>query len=413
MEARCSRKRGRCGPFTSYRGPTASLALLLLHSSHAVLIRDLLYPRSDDTATLCARATRLQQSLHALHEREASQGRSPQRIARDDASALALATDVITNISTFSSGNLAMNTLMRNSAGSIAALDAPFPHVYLPLDDAGAADMMDVNASGVRVPLFLDDSIPNARFDATERLFQNVKYNDMTRFKWEVALRWIGKGATTLLTDPDIVYLRNPLHYLRSLPACDVITQAEVGALLMYSDRDSFTNALSLAAYSRDGSLLVNTGFMLFAPNKAAEDIIRLTMFAVDQVHARGQAIDDQTAFNQIIHDMYVIEGVTDVDKPSVTERYARFNRLHAQGGCLRLHARNTTTPHPGPATFTMYILSPLDFPVRPLWQCTDAHQRARIHPFLVHYNWAQPLARKQLLMQQSCHWDTALDAGS
>lgn len=121
------------------------------------------------------------------------------------------------------SGNKAMNKMIRNWATAVRQVRPALPFVVAGLDKEGHDEL----AQAGYVNLYVDDSAHRS-FGSTSSFYGDSKYADMSAFKWRWAADLLDRGVPVLLADPDVVILRNPVSYVDTLPACDVYMQMDV-----------------------------------------------------------------------------------------------------------------------------------------------------------------------------------------
>ena len=121
------------------------------------------------------------------------------------------------------SGNRAMNALLRNWAAAARALEPPLAQLAAPLDRQGLAEL----AAAGGVNLYADEAAL-ARFGPGSSYYGDGDYAEMSAYKWALAAQLLARGARVLLADPDVVLLRNPVPYIATLPRCDVYMQMDV-----------------------------------------------------------------------------------------------------------------------------------------------------------------------------------------
>ena len=116
---------------------------------------------------------------------------------------------------TITSGNAAMNSMIRNWAASIErASGDPLPYVAIPLDSIGFNGLEA--AGGVNL---YKDVRAHAAFSAGGSNYGDPVYGDLSAYKWRFAYELLLKGVPVLLSDPDVVFLRNPVPYFVSAAA--------------------------------------------------------------------------------------------------------------------------------------------------------------------------------------------------
>jgi hypothetical protein len=112
------------------------------------------------------------------------------------------------------SGNKAMNRIIKNWATAVRRLRPPLPFVVAGLDKEGYNEL----AGTGYVNLYRDDQA-HAVFAAAGSFYGDPKYADMSAYKWHLAADLLDTGVPVLLADPDVVFLRNPVSYIVSAGA--------------------------------------------------------------------------------------------------------------------------------------------------------------------------------------------------
>lgn len=156
--------------------------------------------------------------------------------ASDAACRRSLLVDTYSNIRAVIPGNAAVVDLMRNLLATDEALPLPFPVNFVPLDTEGAGALLR-HPDGAPLPLAATaprgspsskvfvalDKAALDTFSGGEAKYQTGAYTEMTRYKWRLAARLLeedspgaGPPPALLVSDPDIVFFRNPLPYLVS-----------------------------------------------------------------------------------------------------------------------------------------------------------------------------------------------------
>ena len=128
--------------------------------------------------------------------------------------------------------------------------------------------------------------------------FHTNQYADIVLNKWNVVLRLMKLGYDVLLTDADIVYLRNPFNFFADLPVCDLYVAVESGPKT-YKKLTTPTEArYSIVALKQfTFSIWINTGFVYFKNNK---DTIQMVKEFLKPAY-RIPGTDDQQEFNMFL----------------------------------------------------------------------------------------------------------------
>lgn len=108
-------------------------------------------------------------------------------------------------------GNRAMNDMLENWVISATAVQPPLKFLVLPLDEEGHDDLRRRG-----VPNVVRDEKAWSMFSANGSSFGGAGYYAMSKYKWRATLDLLREGIDVLMTDPDIVLLRNPLPYIVS-----------------------------------------------------------------------------------------------------------------------------------------------------------------------------------------------------
>ena len=108
-------------------------------------------------------------------------------------------------------GNRAMNDMLENWVISATAVQPPLKFIVLPLDEEGHDDLLRRG-----VPNVVRDARAWSMFSANGSSFGGAGYYAMSKYKWHATLALLREGIDVLMTDPDIVLLRNPLPYIVS-----------------------------------------------------------------------------------------------------------------------------------------------------------------------------------------------------
>lgn len=108
-------------------------------------------------------------------------------------------------------GNRAMNDMLENWVIAASAVQPPLKFIVLPLDAEGYDDLLRR-----RVPNVVRDEKAWSMFSANGSSFGGAGYYAMSKYKWHATLELLRDGIDVLMTDPDIVLLRNPLPYIVS-----------------------------------------------------------------------------------------------------------------------------------------------------------------------------------------------------
>ena len=105
-------------------------------------------------------------------------------------------------------GNRAMNDMLENWVISATAVLPPLKFVVLPLDEEGYNDLLRR-----KVPNVVRDERAWSMFSANGSSFGGAGYYAMSKYKWQATRALLHEGFDVLMSDPDIVLLRNPLPY--------------------------------------------------------------------------------------------------------------------------------------------------------------------------------------------------------
>ena len=108
-------------------------------------------------------------------------------------------------------GNRAMNDMTENWAVAADSVRPALKYIILPLDEEGYTDLRRRGITNV-----VRDDTAWAQFSSNGSSFGGLGYKTMSLYKWRAAYTLLKEGIDVLMTDPDVVMLRNPLPYIVS-----------------------------------------------------------------------------------------------------------------------------------------------------------------------------------------------------
>ena len=202
-------------------------------------------------------------------------------------------------------GNRAMNDMLENWVISATAVLPPLKFVVLPLDEEGYNDLLRR-----KVPNVVRDERAWSMFSANGSSFGGAGYYAMSKYKWQATRALLHEGFDVLMSDPDIVLLRNPLPYFVRLLVCAFValsqptlrlqtTMAPCDMYIQLDVGDDVTGAWARAngGFGSGHAMYQNTGFVFF---RSTPDTIRVLNVYSDFVDEAGpKSPDDQTLWNQ------------------------------------------------------------------------------------------------------------------
>lgn len=211
-------------------------------------------------------------------------------------------------------GNRAMNDMMENWVISADAVRPRLRYLLLPLDEVGYNDLRRRKLDNV-----VRDTAAWAQFFADGSSFGGRGYRAMSMYKWRATHALLKAGVDVLMSDPDIVILRNPLPYIVSdlcmrptlymralayrcntlssqatMPRCDLYTQLDSGA-------DMTGQWVRKNGGYGDGHMYTNTGFVYFRSTPAIIRALDMFLDYVEEMSAAGRVVDDQAHWNECV----------------------------------------------------------------------------------------------------------------
>jgi Nucleotide-diphospho-sugar transferase len=273
----------------------------------------------------------------------------------------------------FTAGNKAMNEMIRNWMIS-ASRTSKLAYFAAPIDKEGFEDLVKHNVT----PIFVDEAA-HGKFKAGGSEYGKSDYGDMSAFKWQLAKRIVDAGVGALMSDPDIVVLRNPLPYISTLPSCDIYIQLDV-------DYEGTFDSVK----SRGGFELVNQrnffcgGFAYFAPTLRTKSHLEYFLDKLSTTRAADATLEEQTVWNRMMTQEFSYEGMAE---------------NIAAGNCTVFKSNS------GERSVSIWPLSQALFPNTVIYKKLRLHERNLEPPFIVHYNWIYGINPKVMEMRGTGHW--------
>ena len=319
----------------------------------------------------------------------------------------------------FASGNAAMNSFMRNwgawaertgvgrhggeGGGDGASDTAVATTLLVPLDAEGYADLLRDD----RWKLARDE-VAWGEFGAARSAFRGAAYARMAQHKLVVLATLLRLGRAALLSDPDVVLLRDPLPYLSRLAPCDVYCSVDRAELLSLEDiRVQGGYALGADA------VYFNTGLMFVRPTAAAGAFIEALLQHVRDACSGGCHAGEQSFFNEALGGEYRLAV------PPGGNAGDTIADAATAGACLEYVREARWGGAPAQVLRVMPLNQSL-FPNHPVYM--ELRRRAAAaaaaagdsggaaldgdeSPFTVHYNWLETSAMKRAAMIEGGHW--------
>ena len=305
------------------------------------------------------------------------------RIVNEAPAILVSATDTRGTV-VLASGNKAMNSFMRNWGESILRLQDPPLFFFLALDKAGYADL---KADGKWK--ILPDPAAWALFGPERSGYREAGYNLMSAYKWEKVLELLGGGRHVLMSDPDIVFLRNPVPYLYTLPACDVYPMVDLSTgfgAREVREKGGFTVRGYMNYY--------NGGFAYFRSTPTMISALQFFRQYMNDQRSAGNVQEEQTYFNSMLANEY-----TFVKAAGVSDGEAVVSAI-SEGRCLQYAQKGSPSN-----ILSVYPLNQALFPNHPVFSRHQFHMTILERPFIVHYNWLVTSVEKKNAMRADGNW--------
>lgn len=294
--------------------------------------------------------------------------------------------NVQNGIFSFTAGNKAMNGMIRNWAAAASKLNPPLHSAVLALDKEGYDELLERKIAAV-----IRDKRAWSMFDSKASNFRGEMYNLMSTYKWRVVQEALAAGVDVLMSDPDIVILRNPLYYLATLPVCDFYPQVDLGT---YTDADVVREK---GGYQLAGhTIYMNGGFVFFRHSSATRALLAEFMKYIEAKKQEGQHVEEQTYWNEMITYGYDLAGKVagELDAEHI------ISSIMA-GECIRYTPKWGTEGE----DFTMTPLNPYLFPNYPQLAVNKLPESIVERPYMVHYNWLTGIPAKMEKMKEQGHW--------
>lgn len=112
---------------------------------------------------------------------------------------------------------------------------------------------------------------------------------------------------------------------------------------------------------------------------------------------------EDQTYLNFMLIVRYYLGGHN--INITVDERNEYIRSQQSKGECLEMSYK--AEPDNARAKFSMWLLNPILFPLRPTYELSQLHKAIAEPPYLVHYNWLLGRGSKEHCIKQNCQWWT------
>ena len=101
--------------------------------------------------------------------------------------------------------------MIENWARAADSVRPPVGYVVLPLDERGYYDLVRRGVSGV-----VRDEVAWALFSSNTSRYGSTMFIRMSTYKWQSVHAILKEGIDVLMTDPDCIFMRNPMPYLVS-----------------------------------------------------------------------------------------------------------------------------------------------------------------------------------------------------
>ena len=216
---------------------------------------------------------------------------------------------------------------------------------------------LEISAGTVSV--FYDDC-ENASHHFEAQEFRTEGYNKIVFHKWFITQRALEAGANVILSDTDVVWLKDPVReILRDHSTCDI--------------------ALSNDDLLSEGNpTWMNTGFGLFRNTSATRQCIRdFIAWAEKSRETTLHGFDDQFAWQTFLEKQFTV-------------------RSSVKGSPCRQYVGRGIT-------FSIEILPAKKFMDFRQWNGTDDSQKSEA--FTLHYNWLRNFEMKSVEMKKNGHW--------
>ena len=193
--------------------------------------------------------------------------------------------------------------------------------------------------------------------------FRSQDYNKIVFHKWLITLRALRAGANVLLSDTDVVWLKDPLSEI-------VNTYGECDMALTTDD-----------PLSKSDPTWQNTGFAYFKNTKGTIDALDHFMDWRKEASANLTGYDDQYAWNEFFSTKLLV---------SKDKKYFPCKTYKGKG-----------------IVFTLAVLPASKFMDFRHWQ--DALPSQREGAITLHYNWLSGYEKKREQMKLQGHWQANL----
>lgn len=212
------------------------------------------------------------------------------------------------------------------------------------------------------VPVFYDTSGTNMPFDTQAQGFRSKAYNRIVFHKWIIALNALSIGVNVLLTDADVIWLKNPLPGLaRNYPNCSILASCE----------DSLNS---------EPPTWVNTGFMYLRATERTIKFITAFLRWCEVHETKMQDMDDQYKWQMFTE-----------KNPSMTNTPI----ADADQRCMSYSN--------GASKLDLFMLPRVQYMNFKHWN--EATHTQQSNAITLHYNWLNGLAEKRKNMELRGHW--------
>ena len=224
---------------------------------------------------------------------------------------------------------------------------------------------LESNLRGRGFRVYFDDcETDNNTISSQAEGFRTASYNKIVFHKWKISLDGLRTGTNVMLSDADVVWLRDPLPIiLESYSGCDFLFTTDDP---MSSQKPSWHN----------------TGFVFFSSTPSTIQVIELFQLWTSEHAEELKGYDDQHAWKE-----FLTKSVTSTN----------MTVSHCEVFVLRIDAEKNLS-------FSMAILPSSSFMDHKHWveESTEFQRSAAI---TLHYNWLNGFENKKRAMNKNHHW--------